>query len=169
MVTGSVASMIYAEPRTTLDVDLVVELGVDDAADFLALFPESEFYRPPLEVARQECARDARGHFTLIYHTTGMKADIYLCGGDSLHRWALTRRRRIEDAAAPITLASPEYVILRKLEFWREGGSPKHLRDVRAMVESGLVLDRTFLDAELRARGLMAAWDRAAGTDRSSL
>jgi hypothetical protein len=57
-------------------------------------------------------------------------------------------------------VAPPEYVILRKLEFWREGGSEKHLRDVRAMVAAGLPLDRAFLDTELRQRGLEAAWGR---------
>lgn len=56
MVTGSTASMIYGEPRLTLDVDLVVDLPVERAAEFLSAFPESEFYRPPLEVVRVECA-----------------------------------------------------------------------------------------------------------------
>ncbi len=56
----------------------------------------------------------------------------------------------------------PEYVILRKLEFWREGGSEKHLRDVRAMLATDLKLDRAFLEAELRGRGLEDAWGRVA-------
>jgi hypothetical protein len=59
-----------------------------------------------------------------------------------------------------LALAPPEYVILRKLEFWREGGSDKHLRDLRAMRATGLTLDREFLDAELRRRGLEEAWRR---------
>lgn len=160
MITGSVASMIYAEPRTTLDIDLVVELEVDDAADFLEAFPESAFYRPPLEVVREECARASRGHFNLIHHETGFKADIYLAGSDPLHRWALARRHRIEDAEASFALAPAEYVIVRKLEFWREGGSDKHIRDVRAIVESGVALDREVLEQEIRARGLDDAWRR---------
>lgn len=47
MVTGSVASAIYGEPRLVLDVDLVVELGVERAEQVLDAFPETEFYRPP--------------------------------------------------------------------------------------------------------------------------
>ena len=61
MVTGSVASMIYGEPRLTLDVDIVLELQIDRADAFLDAFPESEFYRPPLEVVRAEAGRDTRG------------------------------------------------------------------------------------------------------------
>jgi hypothetical protein len=165
MVTGSTASMIYGEPRLTLDLDLVVELEVERAAEFLAAFPEAEFYRPPLEVVRLECSRDSRGHFNLIHHETGMKADLYLAAKDDLHRWGLAHRRRIPFGAGQFWLAPPEYVILRKLEFWREGGSEKHVRDIRAMLATGLELDRAFLDAELRRRGLEEVWRRVAESD----
>jgi hypothetical protein len=160
MVTGSVASMIYGEPRLTLDVDVVLALDGDRAAALLAAFPESGFYRPPLEVVQAECAREARGHFNLIHHETGMKADVYLAARDELHRWGLAHRRRIRFGEGELALAPPEYVILRKLEFWREGGSEKHLRDVRAMLAAVPGLDRAFLEDELRRRGLEPAWRR---------
>ena len=165
MVTGSTASMIYGEPRLTLDLDLVVELQVERAPEFLAAFPEAEFYRPPLEVLRVECSRDSRGHFNLIHHETGMKADIYLAAQDDLHRWGLAHRRRIPFGPGQLWLAPPEYVILRKLEFWREGGSEKHVRDVRAMLAAGVALDRAFLDAELHRRGLVEIWRRVTESD----
>ena len=87
MVTGSVASTLYGEPRLTLDVDLVVEIAPERVAEVLSAFPEGEFYRPPLEVARIECRRESRGHFNLIHHETGMKADVYVAGQDELHRF----------------------------------------------------------------------------------
>jgi hypothetical protein len=160
MVTGSTASLIYGEPRLTLDLDLVVQLDVAAAAGFLAEFPEAEFYRPPLEVVRLECSRESRGHFNLIHQETGMKADVYVAARDPLHRWGLARRRRIPFGAGQLSLAPPEYVILRKLEFFREGGSEKHLRDVSGMLATGLALDRAFLDEELRRRGLEELWRR---------
>jgi hypothetical protein len=144
----------------TLDVDLVVDLVVERAADFLSAFPETEFYRPPLEAVLVECARDSRGHLNLIHHETGMKADVYLASNDALHHWGLAHRRRIPFGQGELSLAPPEYVILRKLEFFREGGSEKHLRDVRGMLAAGVELDRAFLDVELRARGLESAWRR---------
>jgi hypothetical protein len=49
-------------------------------------------------------------------------------------------------------------VILRKLEFWREGQSEKHLRDIRAMLASPLSMDRDFLGREIRERGLEEVW-----------
>lgn len=60
MVTGSIASMLYGEPRLTLDLDVVVELDAAHAAAFLACFPESEFHRPPLKVAQAEATRGVR-------------------------------------------------------------------------------------------------------------
>jgi hypothetical protein len=160
MITGSVASTVYGEPRLTLDLDLVLEVDAERAGDLLAAFPETEFYRPPLEVVRAEACRDARGHFNLIHHETGMKADVYLAASDPLHRFGLERRRRIAMGAGEAWLAPPEYVIVRKLEFWREGGSEKHLRDVRGMLAAGVALDRTFLEDAIRRRGLEAAWEQ---------
>ena len=61
-----------------------------------------------------------------------------------------------------IFVAPPEYVILRKLEFWREGGSEKHLRDVAAILATGMALDREMLAREVRQRGLEEAWRRVA-------
>lgn len=162
MVTGSVASMIYGEPRLTLDLDLVVEIGAEGAEALLEAFPEAEFYRPPLEVVRLECSRETRGHFNLIHHDTGMKADVYPASRDRLHGWGLAHRRRIPLGTGELSLAPAEYVIVRKLEFWREGGSEKHLRDVRAMRAAELELDRAFLEGELRERGLEEAWRKTA-------
>ena len=49
-------------------------------------------------------------------------------------------------------------MIARKLEFWREGGADKHLRDVRAMLASGTPLDGAFLAREIDQRSVRGAW-----------
>lgn len=134
-VTGSVASMIYGEPRLTLDVDIILILDPPDVRNLTAAFPEDAFYVPPLEVLRIEAARPQRGHFNLLHHDTGYKADIYLAGEDPLHAWAFEHRRQIDLDGTQIWFAPPEYVITRKLQFYREGRSEKHLRDIRAMLD----------------------------------
>ena len=56
-------------------------------------------------------------------------------------------------------LAPPEYVIVRKLEYYREGGSDKHLRDIRSMLAvSGGQLDRPSLNEWIEQRGLQNEW-----------
>ena len=67
----------------------------------------------------------------------------------------------IELFVAPleVSLAPPEYVITRKLEFHREGGSPKHLRDIRAMLEiSADLIDRPALERWIQRLGLEESW-----------
>jgi hypothetical protein len=171
-VTGSVASLIYGEPRMTHDVDLVLTLTDTEAANLLQAFPEEAFYVPPLEVVRIELRRPVHGHFNLIHHESGFKADVYLAGRDPLHAWAMGRRRRASGvSAAPewpgkfseyepgFWVAPPEYVILRKLAWYREGGSAKHLRDIRGMLAVvGSDLDMAELGRWIGVLGLEAEW-----------
>ncbi len=159
MITGSVASIYYGEPRLTHDIDLVVELGMDDAEKFAKAFPYEEFYRPPREVIRIEAKRPYRGHFNLIHHETGFKADIYAAGEDKLHRWALSSRIPVNMNDIVFWLAPVEYVILRKLEFYREGGSEKHLRDVRSIIAfSPDRIDTELLLEKIREYSLEREW-----------
>jgi hypothetical protein len=161
MVSGSVAAMLYGEPRVTHDIDFVVVLRLADVARLAETFVSPEFYIPPSEVIRAELLRDLRGHFNLIHMASGLKADFYLTGRDELHAWAFQLARSYPVGPVSITLAPPEYVVVRKLEYYREGSSEKHLRDIRAMLEvSGGQLDRPALEDWIRRRGLEAEWQR---------
>jgi hypothetical protein len=158
-VTGSVASLVYGEPRMTHDVDLVLELQDLDVPRLLNAFPEEAFYVPPSDVIRIELRRTIHGHFNLIHHETGFKADVYLAGRDPLHGWAMASRRRAGSGAGQFWVAPAEYVILRKLAWYREGGSQKHLRDIRSMLAvTGPALDLAVLERWLGTLGLEAEW-----------
>lgn len=160
MVTGSVASMAYGEPRLTHDVDLVLEVTHSQVPFLCDAFPLAEFYCPPAAAIMKETQRSSGGHFNLIHHETGFKADCYLMGKDPLHVWAMARRRAITLGEEAVFLAPPEYVILRKLEYYREGGTEKHLRDIRSMLEvSGALINLVELVAKIRDGGLEAEWD----------
>jgi hypothetical protein len=71
MVSGSVAVIVYGEPRLTHDVDLIVVLNRDQLVRLPQVFPPSEFYLPPIEVLLVEASREHRGHFNIIHHETG--------------------------------------------------------------------------------------------------
>jgi len=162
MVTGAVASTIYGEPRLTNDIDLVVELNRESAEELFKAFSSEEFYCPPLEVIKLEVNRPIRGHFNLIHHNTGFKADVYLSGEDELHHWAISDRRRYDIEGEPIWLAPPEYVILRKLEYYQEGRSEKHLRDINSMIElSSDQIDFNKLDEKIKFYRLQKEWEKA--------
>jgi hypothetical protein len=165
MVTGSVAAMIYGEIRVTHDVDLIAVLNFSAATTLPKLFPAPEFYCPPTDVITLEIARDLRGHFNIIHVDSGFKADVYLSGRDPLHAWALNRIRRVNVGGAELNLAPPEYVIVRKLEYFREGASEKHLRDIKTMLDhSGKEISNLELDRLISERGLTAEWQRVQST-----
>ena len=134
MVTGATASIVYGEPRLTNDIDLVLDLTPAEVKPFLNSFPLEQFYCPPSEVILVEIARSQRGHFNLIHHETGFKADIYTLGRDNLNQWGLKNRKLIKVEGNELWLAPVEYVILRKLEYYREGQSEKHLRDISGIL-----------------------------------
>ena len=162
MVSGSVAAIYYGEPRLTNDVDIIVFLDREDIRRFEAVFPAEGFYCPPRNVMQIEAARDQRGHFNLIHHDTGFKADIYLGGRDELHTWGLAHAVEADLDGDTVRFAPPEYVIVRKLQFYREGGSEKHLRDIsRMLLGLGDSWSRTKLLELVEQHGLQPEWGRA--------
>src|SRR5258706_9612673 len=136
MVSGSVAVIIYGEPRLTHDVDLIVVLNREHIARLPEVFPPAEFYCPPTEVIAVEVAREQRGQFKIIHHETGFKADVYLSGRDPLHAWGLAPARELQVEGHVLVVAPPADVIVRKLEYYRQGGSENHLRGIRSMITS---------------------------------
>jgi len=159
VVTGSVAAIFYGEPRLTHDVDFIVFLGSANIARLGEMFPDPEFHVPPASTVAEELSREQRGHFNIIHVDTGFKADFYPTGRDELNAWAFRLKRQVQFEGETVVLAPPEYVIVRKLEYFREGGSEKHLRDIRSMLAvSGEQLDRSVLNEWIQRCGLEAEW-----------
>jgi hypothetical protein len=165
VVSGGVASILYGEPRLTNDVDFVVVLREADIARLQEVFPSPEFYVPPAGVIAAEIGRPRKGHFNVIHADTGFKADFYTAGRDELNAWAFRHSRRLEYRGEPMVVAPPEYVIVRKLEYFREGGSDKHLRDIRAMLAvSAEQINLAELSEWIRRRQLEVEWEKASAT-----
>jgi len=157
MIVGAFATLAFGAKRTTDDIDLVIGLVLTDAARFEQAFPETEFYRPPRETLLTEIARSERGHFNLIHHSTVERADCYLAGRDPLQHWALKNRRRVELNGQGCWVAPPEIIILKKLEFFREGESQKHVRDIQNILDL-MEVDRPFIEEHVDRLGLREQW-----------
>lgn len=159
MITGSVASFMYGEPRFTHDIDLVVHLQESNFNLLPKIFPDTQFYCPPIEVIRLETTRELHGHFNIIHHVSGQKADFYPLK-DDLHRWAFSRRKQETYHGDTYWLAPPEYVILRKMQYYRDGGSSKHKQDVINMLTgSSHLIDLEALRKKIRDYQLGSIWD----------
>ncbi len=161
MVSGSLASIYYGEPRLTRDVDLVVHLEGNEAAVLAGLFPVENFYLPPADVLAVEIARPTRGHFNAIHFASGQQADFYPSRRHPYWRWAFEHRQLGRIDGDEVWFAPPEYVILWKLEFFREGGGDKHLRDIRGMLlVNAEQIDRAMIDTASAELGLSEQWKR---------
>ena len=161
-VTGGVATIAYGVPRLTNDVDLVVQLNRAAVPALLAAFASDDFAVPPVASVLEETARPRDGHFNVIHLPSAQQADFYLLGDDPLHAWALARSRRVVVGGRDVWLAPAEYVIVRKLLWYRMSGSERHLRDVRAILEhAGDLLDGAVLASLAAEQGVGAELDAA--------
>ena len=159
VIGGSVAAIFYGEPRLTVDLDVMVFLRDSDLERLAEIFPSPEFYLPPAEVIRNEIRKPAQGQFNLIHIPTSFKADVFTTGRDAFNAWAFRNKRSAEFEGETLVLAPPEYVIVRKLEYFREGGSDKHLRDIRSMLKvSGEQIDRAALDEWICTQQVEREW-----------
>jgi hypothetical protein len=157
ILVGSVASAVYGEPRLTLDIDVVAELTVSQLPKFLSSFPPPEFY-----VSAEAAAGAVRDEkqFNIIHPSSGLKVDIIIKKADDFDGSRFARKRNLPvfpDLSADF--ASPEDVIIKKMEYYREGGSEKHLRDITGILRiSGDGLDFSYIEGWSACKGLEEIW-----------
>lgn len=158
MITGSQASAYYGEPRFTRDIDIVADIKREQVDAFAAFFPPNEFYCDK-DMINEEIKN--RGQFNIIHAASGLKIDIILTKTTEFSRTEFSRRRR--SAVFPDqegSFASPEDVIIKKMEFYKEGGSEKHLRDITGILKvSGEQIDRDYISEWARRLGLTEIWE----------
>ena len=133
LVTGSVASSLQGEPRSTEDVDFVAALQTSHVPVLIGKFREPAYY------LSEEAVNDAirlKSMFTIISLADGDKADVWLMKDDAFDRTVFTRRQAVEIFGARIMVTSPEDTILSKLRWAKlSGGSEKHYRDALRVYE----------------------------------
>lgn len=161
---GSLAGSFYGEPRATADIDIAVRLTGESADRFLAR-AAGEFY-VPTDAARR--AIEAHDSFNLIDSVSPFKIDLFVLGESLLDRRQFERRVHLDVPGAPAGLwvTSPEDVILRKLDWFREGGevSDQQWRDILGIIRvRGDRLDLAYLESTAVDLGLDTLLRRALG------
>ena len=142
MVTGSLASSYHGRPRSTNDADLVIEPTADQLNSFLANLG-ADFY---VSVEAACTALEQRSMFNVIASRDGWKADLII-RKDRPFSLEEFRRRRIEPMQGrAMPLASPEDVILAKLEWNKITPSERQVQDaLDILVAQGPKLDLGYL------------------------
>lgn len=127
-VGGSVASSMFGEPRSTLDIDIALR-GTETALAELVRRAAVDFYVP---VNAAEYAIANQDSFNLHHTESGMKVDIFILGDGPLDRRQIDRRTKVSLNAGDLWVTSPEEIILRKLWWFQLTGSSseRQWRDV---------------------------------------
>jgi hypothetical protein len=144
-VGGSVASSFFGEPRATADVDVAISVTPDVG-----------------EAARR--ALQTHDSFNLVSTSSALKVDVFVLGADLLDRRQIERRvpMRVPGAELQVWVTSAEDQVLRKLSWFRAGGSAsdRQWRDVLGLLRvSGAHLDLRYLQitaTELHLDDLLA-------------
>lgn len=167
-IGGSVVSSMQGIPRLTLDVDMIADLATKHVAPLVQALEKDYYISSPAmldAIARHSC-------FNLIHLATSFKVDVFVVKNRSYDRTALARiQSKIADAENPLQrffFASPEDIILAKLEWYRLGDevSERQWRDVIGVMKvGGASLDREYMQrwaGELEIADLLKnAWNEA--------
>jgi hypothetical protein len=167
---GSLASSVHGEPRSTDDIDLVVDLRPVHIA------PLTGALQPDWYVS-EDAMRDAIAggtSFNAVHLGTGVKVDFFVVGSDvfDARRVATAHAVRIGDdpggatgaTGATLRVDTAEHTVLRKLEWFRRGGeiSERQWRDVVGVLKAqGQRIDREELTAWAGRLGVSDLLQRA--------
>ena len=170
MLTGSFASAHYGVPRSTQDIDLVIEATAAQLRTFVQSLPADEYYADfdaALEAQRKESL------FNVIDLVTGWKIDLIIRKSRSFSREEFGRRRVVDLQGLGLFVATAEDVILAKLEWAKLGNSDRQIEDVAAILRlQSETLDRRYLERWIAELGLNEQWSiarRAAGLPETAI
>ena len=156
MLVGSFASTLHGIPRTTHDIDIVVDLSQTSLAALLQSFLEGAYY------VSEEAALDAlkrRTQFNVIDLETGWKIDLIVLKRRAFSVEELQRRIPVRILDAHVFVASAEDTILTKLEWSAKSGSERQLRDAaNILAVRGLELDIAYIERWADELGVEHLW-----------
>lgn len=159
LITGSMASMAYGEPRFTNDIDILLELPDELITDFCAGFADEAFYFSE-DAIREAVLTDYQ--FNILNRSSGLKLDFILLTHSEFDTSRISRARELEVLPQrKFKYSSPEDVILMKMYFYQEGGSEKHLRDIASMMRiQERKIDTEYIAEWSKQLNVEAIWDQ---------
>jgi len=147
-ISGSLASSAYGFARATLDVDIVINIGLHHINPLISGL-EKKFYVDPEMISN---AFKRKSFFNILHLKSMLKIDFFVSTNDSYSDKIFERRikDKLQDEADSIEiyLISPEDIILNKLVWYKFGGkvSEKQWADVIGVLKiQGKDLDMKYL------------------------
>lgn len=141
-ISGSEALSVWAEPRQSLDIEIVTDLPIDRYEAVIRPAFQDAYLVNHLIVV------EGRGYGSVIHRTEIRKADLITRRDDPWGRAAFERRRLVDDPVlGSAWFIAPEDLILAKLEWSHGGASERQVRDAASVVRITRGLDWSHIDA----------------------
>jgi hypothetical protein len=155
MLVGSVAASYHGHPRSTFDIDLVVEADAEALCRFARSLGEGYYVD---EDAIREAVRN-RAAFNIIDEASGFKADLIVRKERLFSRMEFGRRVRVRIIDRDVEMATPEDVILSKLEWSKIGASERQFEDALQVARTQeKTLDLAYLQKWSEELGVGDLW-----------
>lgn len=149
MLTGSMALVHYAIPRTTAGIDIVIEITMDDVEKFIKEF-EPDYYVPHGRI-RDAIFRNKM--FNILNQKTIIKVDCVILKPDEFQRQAFARRRKVNYAGNfDVWIINREDLILSKLNWAKDSKSEMQMRNVANILRNGY--DEIYVESWARKLGV---------------
>ncbi len=162
LIGGAIAEWAWGEPRSTQDLDIVINLPVKSVVRFSAELKKRDMLVPADIILDAMVEDRADIPLNAIHMYSGLKADLYLMrDGDALRQSAF-QRRVLVDYGPPIGkvyVHSAEDLILYKLLYLGLSGQPKHARDIAAILRAKKnQIDFGYIEEWVTQLGLGSVW-----------
>jgi hypothetical protein len=159
MLTGSFASSVYGMHRGSPNINFIIaadETGVRRLLDHL---PQLDFYSD-LGHALDACRHGSM--FYVIDHVTGLKIDFIFLKNREFSQEEFGRRKKAAGREFPLYIATPEDVVIEKLEWEKLGQSSRQIEDAAGILKvRGAELDLPYVEKGIQELGLSTQWSQA--------
>ena len=162
LIGGAVAAWAWGEPRSTMDVDIVVDIPFE-AIPALSRELEKRDMPVPVDIILDTLTEERLDlPINAIHMHSGFKADLYpLRPQDELSRSSLQRRISVDfgPPLGAVYVHSPEDLILYKIWYFSLSQQTKHVRDIAAILKSlGSEIDFKYIETWVARLGLNSTW-----------
>lgn len=159
MVTGSFASSAHGQVRGTRDIDIVIAATAGQLRILMAEFPNDRYYAEELD------ALDALRHesqFNIIDFGSSWKVDLIFRKHREFSRVEFERRRPHMIGGLRVFVATPEDILIAKLEWAKMGESDRQIDDAAGIIATQAAnLDRAYVERWVQELELAEQWRRA--------
>ena len=136
-IGGSLASTLYGMVRTTQDSDIVAEMRLEHLEPFV-LALQDDFYMDDEMIAE---SIQRHSSFNIIHRESMFKVDVFIPRPRPFLQSQLVRAQKqtfLFESEISAKFASPEDIILAKLEWYRLGGevSERQWRDILGVLKT---------------------------------